>query len=205
MGKIEKIDIPSKFLKLFRVHFNRNGVEGKWDFISRKNKPEAAGGERKADAVVIVPYHIAADGKMTMVVTEEYRHPIGDYEWSFPAGLIDEGETAIEAAKRELFEETGLQTYDVGLVTPNIYSSAGMTDESVQYVVLTCYGEPSGDNREETEDINVHFLNHTECFKLTQDTEKKVGAKTWSFLLFAGPSPTPDKAKANEIYKQEQK
>lgn len=37
-----------------------------------------------------------------------YRHPVAEYGWEVPRGFIDKDETARDAAKRELQEETGL-------------------------------------------------------------------------------------------------
>ncbi|ESQ77305.1 RNA pyrophosphohydrolase [Asticcacaulis sp. AC402] len=37
----------------------------------------------------------------------------GDYAWQFPQGGIDEGEDLEEAARRELYEETGIKTIDL--------------------------------------------------------------------------------------------
>lgn len=48
---------------------------------------------------------ISADGKI--LVTKEYRHAIGSHVTGFAGGSVDESETAQEAAKRELLEETG--------------------------------------------------------------------------------------------------
>ena len=45
---------------------------------------------------------------------EEAGHPTGIY--GLPAGRIDDGETAAEASKRELNEETGLETTQENLV-----------------------------------------------------------------------------------------
>lgn len=42
-----------------------------------------------------------------------YRHAVRDCIWEAPRGFIDEGETALEAAVRELKEETGLSC-DIG-------------------------------------------------------------------------------------------
>ena len=39
----------------------------------------------------------------------QYRLPADQYLWELPAGKIDEGENALQAAKRELVEETGLR------------------------------------------------------------------------------------------------
>lgn len=42
-----------------------------------------------------------------VVLVEQYRHGIKEIIEEFPAGLIDQGEDMLEAAKRELKEETG--------------------------------------------------------------------------------------------------
>ena len=41
------------------------------------------------------------------VINKEYRHPTGKWLLSCPGGRIDTGESPLEAAKRELLEETG--------------------------------------------------------------------------------------------------
>lgn len=41
------------------------------------------------------------------VMTEQYRHGTGKIELEFPAGIIDKGETPMQAAVRELQEECG--------------------------------------------------------------------------------------------------
>jgi 8-oxo-dGTP pyrophosphatase MutT (NUDIX family) len=52
-----------------------------------------------------------------------YRHAISDYVWEVPRGFIDEGESVLTSATRELEEETGLRckTEDMrsmGLIAP---------------------------------------------------------------------------------------
>lgn len=39
------------------------------------------------------------------------RYPVGTTTWELPAGGMEQGESAIEAAKREVFEETGFETH----------------------------------------------------------------------------------------------
>ena len=55
------------------------------------------------DAVAILP--ILDDGRI--IIERQYRHPLERYLYEIPAGHIDEGETPMQAARRELEEETG--------------------------------------------------------------------------------------------------
>lgn len=71
-----------------------------------------------ADSVNVVP--ITADGKMVFV--RQYRVGIEAFTLELPGGLIDPGEKPIQAAKRELAEETGFTAekwYDLGKVASN--------------------------------------------------------------------------------------
>lgn len=54
-------------------------------------------------AVLVVP--LTASGAVYLV--EEYAAGTDGYEWTFPKGLIEPDETALQAALRELREETG--------------------------------------------------------------------------------------------------
>jgi ADP-ribose pyrophosphatase len=56
-----------------------------------------------ADAVATV----ALTDDDSVILTRQYRHPVGRVIYDLPAGRIDEGESPQEAAARELEEETG--------------------------------------------------------------------------------------------------
>jgi len=55
-------------------------------------------------SAVVMP----VDEKGRVLLARQFRLPAGDYLWEIPAGRLDEGETPLQAAKRELKEETGL-------------------------------------------------------------------------------------------------
>jgi ADP-ribose pyrophosphatase len=167
-----------KFLNLFEIiYLDKNGNERKWDFVSRQNPPKI---ETKAfdvvDAVIIVPWHVETG---RLVVIREFRMPLNDYQYGFPAGLVDPGESPEQSAVRELYEETGLKATAIRRTSPPIYVSSGLTDESIVMVYLDCEGEPSGQNAGSAEDIETVFLSMQEAKKMCADPDIKVDVKTW--------------------------
>ena len=60
--------------------------------------------ERKA-AVVVVPI----ESDRTTYLVKQYRYTLNKVSIEFPAGYINEGETPLAAAQRELAEEVGLK------------------------------------------------------------------------------------------------
>jgi ADP-ribose pyrophosphatase len=167
-----------KWLNLFNVlYIDKNGDKKIWQVASRAKEPKCVTASFvKPDAVIIVPFHIS---KEKLVIIKEYRVPIADYEYGFPAGLIDEGETIQEAARRELNEETGLEVTRFTKISQPIFSSAGMTDESISMVYVECDGEPLKDGNEVTEEIEVIFISQKEAVQLCNDSSLKFDAKAW--------------------------
>ena len=178
--RTEKITRHSH-LNLFRADYqDQRGRPRSWIYASRQETPkiETANWERP-DAVVIVPWHVE---RQQLVVIREYRVVLGDYQVGFPAGLMDPGETIVDTARRELFEETGLILGRVIRCSPPVYSSSGMTDESVSFVYAECDGEPSDAANESSEDIQAEFLNADAAGAMVNDTTMKVDVKTWLVL-----------------------
>lgn len=54
-------------------------------------------------AVCVVPFI----SRSKVLVLRQYRYPVGQAIYEFPAGKIDKGEKSLTCAKRELLEETG--------------------------------------------------------------------------------------------------
>jgi ADP-ribose pyrophosphatase len=73
---------------------------------------------------------VALDEADRVLMIRQYRHAVGGYLWELPAGLLDEdGESSLDAARRELAEEVGISA-ERWSVLVDVHGSAGMTDEA---------------------------------------------------------------------------
>ncbi|MGN0160965.1 MAG: NUDIX hydrolase [Lachnospiraceae bacterium] len=90
------------------------------------------------DAVVII---VTDESGEKILVDKEFRLAVGDWVYNFPAGLIDPGETPQEAAKRELWEETGLELYEIMDEIGPSYSAVGFSNEINVCIVGKARGE----------------------------------------------------------------
>ena len=82
--------------KLFRVTED-HAVDRKSGFEIQRSVVRHAG-----SAVMM-----AVDDRRRILLVRQYRLPAGRYMWELPAGRLDPGEKPLQAAKRELIEETG--------------------------------------------------------------------------------------------------
>jgi ADP-ribose pyrophosphatase len=170
-----------KWLNLFEIaYLDKHGRNRYWQIASRANEPKCITKKFAVpDAVVIVPLHTAEN---KIVVTKEYRIPLADFEYGFPAGLIDEGETIEQASRRELKEETGLDVIKFTGMSPSIYSSAGMSDESVAMVYVECDGRPLKAVNTGSEFIEVELLSPFQASRMCENAALKFDAKAWLVL-----------------------
>jgi ADP-ribose pyrophosphatase len=170
-----------KWLNLFDVSYlDKGGHEKLWQVATRDAAPRCMTGNfDQPDAVLMIPFHRT---EQKLVVIREYRVPLAGYQYEFPAGLIDKGESIEEASQRELKEETGLDLSHIHRISPVLYSTAGMTDESLVLVYCECDGTPSSAENQGTEDIEVYLVSPDEAEHLLSDASHKMDVKTWLAL-----------------------
>lgn len=168
----------SKFVTLVAVTYeDRKGHAKSWQMVSRGETPKCISGKnQRPDAAIIVPFHRREN---KLVVIKEFRVPVGGYQYGFPAGLLDSGEELVVAAARELHEETGLDLVRIYRYSPAVFSSAGITDEAIAMVFAEVEGTPATHRNEDSEDIEVFFMDRHAVRDLLQRSDIVFGARAW--------------------------
>ena len=163
----------NRFLNLYELDARtRNGNAIRYYVASRAKGVErmkAVSGHRDADGVIL--YGVYGENKDRLVLVRQYRYPIGDYIYEFPAGLVEPGENVADAGIREMFEETGLTFTPVegGPCQRPFFTTVGMTDESCALCFGYCSGTPTNDHQEDTEDIQVVLADREECRRILKE------------------------------------
>jgi ADP-ribose pyrophosphatase len=171
-----------KWLNLFEASFEHNGHKGRWVFASRKKDPTAD--RQRPDAVIIVPLLLVEGQPPRLVMTREFRVPANGHLYAYPAGLLEAGEQLEECVHRELREETGLEVIRFKRFTGALYSTAGLTDETVTLAFVDVRAvDGVGPQLEESEDLEVVLLDYEGVCRLCNDPTARFDAKVWITLF----------------------
>lgn len=141
------------WMKVFEDHVvNPGGGENFYGHVHFKNI-----------AVAVLP--VDEDDHTWLV--GQTRYTLGEYSWELPMGGAPEGEPPLDAAKRELREETGLAAENWSELM-RLHTSNSITDE--MGIVYVANGLTVGETAfEETEDLSVVRIPVSEAIEMAVD------------------------------------
>jgi ADP-ribose pyrophosphatase len=116
---------------------------------------------RHAPSVVLIP--IESDGRV--IIVEQYRAAIGRATWEFPAGRVDEGESAEDAARRECEEEVSRVPHKLQRLR-GLFPAPGFCDEELIFFRVSDLRPPPADSPhrpDEDEDITTRSVTVAEA------------------------------------------
>lgn len=131
---------------------NPGGSENRYGYVHFKNR-----------AVAIV----ALDEDLNVWLVGQQRYTLNAWSWELPMGGAPRNEALVQAARRELQEETGLGAERWSEIM-TLHPSNSITDE-VGYVYLAEILTAGPTSFEETEDIEVRSLPLTEAVEMARD------------------------------------
>ena len=175
MSEIKSIQqkTRNRFLNYYELEaVHRDGSVSPYYMASRAkdaNHLKAVTRENKPDGVIL--YGVYGEAKDRVVLIRQYRYPLGDYVYEFPAGLVEECEGMAAAGIREMYEETGLvfTPVDAGSYSRPFFTTIGMTDESCGTVFGYCSGEPTSVHEEASEEIQVILADRAEARRILRE------------------------------------
>ena len=128
-----------------------------------------SGGEKErvvihpGDAVAMLPLEGGS-----CILLRQFRFAIGGYLCEAPAGTIDQGETPLQTARRELIEETGLAG-ETFIPRGFIYTTPGFTTEKIHLFEVRDLAPSTEYNKDEDEEIEVVRVPATEVLTMARD------------------------------------
>jgi 8-oxo-dGTP pyrophosphatase MutT (NUDIX family) len=146
----EKPIYDNKWISLTEYDvLNPSGGKGIYGKVHFKNK-----------AIGIIPL----DDEMNTYLVGQYRFTLNKYSWEIPEGGGPHDEDTLDAAKRELKEETGLVAKEWTLIQ-EMHLSNSVTDEySAIYLARQLHQEAA--MPEETEQLVVRKVPFSEAYKM---------------------------------------
>ena len=144
---IRKI-LESRFITRYDIDYETaEGHSKTYEIISRNRDIKTLDElqNKTPDSVILI---LTDESGERILVNREYRMAMAQWIYNFPAGLIDPGETPVESAKRELWEETGLELVRIDDVLDGSYSAVGFSNERN----ICVFGTAKGTFRKSTSD-----------------------------------------------------
>ncbi len=151
----DEVVYENPWLKLHhRDVINPAGKPGIYGLVSFKNK-----------AVCIVPL----DADLNIYLVGQYRYTLDEYSWEIPEGGGPMNEDPLDAARRELKEETGLVA-ETWTKIGRIHTSNSATDEEGFLYIAENLSQQAQET-EDTEEIEVRKIPLAEAVAMVMRSE----------------------------------
>ena len=182
-------------LKQARVLSSRISYQGPVFSVTTDQVEEPGGVRARRDvirhsgSIVVLAVDDAARNTEPLILLErQYRHAAQSMMWELPAGRIDDGETALTAAKRELLEETGFTARHWKRIL-HFYVSPGFLDETM--TIYLARGLQAGEAQPEADErIAIRFFTLSEAKRMALRGRIR-DAKTICGVLWLAQMPRP--------------
>jgi ADP-ribose pyrophosphatase len=171
----KKTVLQGSFLKFIATEYHdASGILREWESFERVNCE---------GIVVIVP---ATDEKKLLLI-RQFRPPVNSYVIEFPAGLVDAGESFIEAARRELREETGYSATELIFLTRGPMSSGSSGEILTAYLArgLEYEGITDRDEAEHIEMLDIPLVDLVPVLSLLQEQGNLIDLKIYGLTELA--------------------
>lgn len=110
---------------------------------------------------------LALDELDRVLLVGQHRYALDTYSWEIPEGGVPAGETALDGARRELLEETGVEATGWRELA-RVHLSNSVSDELAVLFVATGLTEGVA-NPDGTEDLELRWLPFEEVLAMTLD------------------------------------
>ena len=179
-NKIEKIHQGSFISRYDLTYTSEDNKKKVYEIISRNKELNTIDDLRnsKTDGVVLILTDISGEH---ILLNREYRMSVAGFIYNFPAGLIDPGETAKTAAKRELKEETGLDLLEIDDQLNDSYSAIGFSNET-NAVIIGKAGGTFAPSTSTLEEIHAGWYSKKEVLALLRDNRFAARTQAYCYL-----------------------
>jgi ADP-ribose diphosphatase len=158
-----------KKAKSSQVVSSREAYRGPVFWVTTDYVQEPGGVQARRDIVrhqgsVVILAVDDSNSEPGVLLERQYRHAAQGHLWELPAGRIDDGESEMAAARRELLEETGYAAREWKRVL-KFYASPGFLDETMAlYMAMGL--RPGKAQPEEDEVIHARLVPLSEAISM---------------------------------------
>lgn len=126
---------------------------------------------------------VAVTREQEFILVKQYRHGIGEEVLEVPGGVIDPGEDALTAARREMLEETGYAFDDVKVLA-DLFPNPATSNNVTTSFLMTGGVKVQEQALDEHEEIEIILASAEETKALLLDN--KIGQALHASALFYG-------------------